>query len=43
MQTLFLLLQLLQVLLHDLQPCLVLRLYLACLAQGSLPFLILLG
>lgn len=43
MQTLFLLLQLLQVLLHDLQPGLVLRLYPACLTQGSLPFLILLG
>lgn len=43
MQTLLLLLQLLQVLLHDLQLGLVLRLHPACLPQGLLPFLILLG
>ena len=43
MQTLFLLLQLLQVLLQDLQPGLVLRLHPARLLQGSVPFLVLLG
>lgn len=43
MQPLFLLLQLLQVLLHDLQPGLVLRVHPACLPQGLLPFLVLLG
>ena len=43
MKTLFLLLQLLQLLLHDLQPPLVLGLYPARLLQGLLPFLVLLG
>lgn len=42
-QTLFLLLQLLQMLLHDLQPGLVLGLQPARLPQGLLPFLVLLG
>lgn len=42
LKVLFLLLELLQVLLHDLQPGLVLRLYPTCILQGSFPFLILL-